>query len=140
MAFPVENPMPNDAIIYRSIPKGGNPKQWVEEQNRPSSVAFRDTRRRLSTNWAKHKPDPNDSVRPNTKAIVSLFVSDCRGCKKEVEHSPIQEGEEHGPNQAHCDICDPPGQRLSDEEETIARDEMARTCILVLLVPVEPPG
>ena len=135
MAFPVENPLADEEIIYRSVPRKGNPAFWNESQNRPSTAAFWDKHNRVSVNWHRYMPDPTDSARRNAQAVVSLLVGDCRASRKEVDHTPIQAEEPFGPNQAHAEICDPAGTPLDDEERAIARDELSRRAVRVWQAP-----
>jgi hypothetical protein len=85
MAFPIEA-IPDHDRLFRHVPN--NPRDfWVQEQNRPSSAAFKGDRNnserrfRASVDWEKYK-GAEACRRSNSMAIVSVTPSQCRSVGK----------------------------------------------------------
>ena len=139
MAFPIDNPIPNEELLYRRVPKAKRDPQvfWVAAQNRPTSAVFKDKLREVSVDRAKY--GSATTVRnEKTLAVVSLSAGQSRACGKDALHAPVQAGEPGGPNQAHSIICDPSNEALLDEEEHAARDALASVARLEWMAPGEP--
>jgi hypothetical protein len=129
MAFPIEA-IPDHDRLFRHVPN--NPRDfWVQEQNRPSSAAFKGDRNnserrfRASVDWEKYK-GAEACRRSNSMAIVSVTPSQCRSVGKAVEHTPIDE--ENLKNQAHSDICDPVGSPMTPGQNAETSTRLAILC------------
>lgn len=55
-------------------------------------------------NWDKYSDAPNTADK-NSSAVAALACSACRVIGQTVEHTPIEPGQEFGPNQAHAEVC-----------------------------------
>ena len=112
MAFAIEE-IPNDADLFRRIHRN-----HINGEGVISSQVFKQPR--LSVNWNKYS-DPQSTADQNSAAVTALVCGQCRGLGQTVEHTPIQEGEPFGPNQAHSEICGDKSREIIRQLRDIAR-------------------
>jgi hypothetical protein len=96
MAFVVEE-IPDEDRLFRKIRALHVPKPGVI-----SSAAFDE--KDMSVNWEKYS-SAEETADSNCPFVVALGAGFCRGLGQTVVHTPIQEGERFGPNQAHTEVC-----------------------------------
>jgi hypothetical protein len=100
MAFAVED-IPGEAVLFLRVHRD----QFVPSNDptvkRPSSVCFKHFN--MSVNWAKYST-AEETAKASSAAVVELITLDCKSLHQDVIHSPIQEGEPDGPNQAHSEV------------------------------------
>lgn len=96
MAFAVEA-IPDDANLFRRIHR-----IHLTPEGTISSQAY--NLERLSVNWEKYI-DAQSTADENSVAVTALVCGDCRELNQAVEHTPIEPGQDFGPNQAHSEIC-----------------------------------
>lgn len=116
MAFPVEAIPDADRLLHHVAEP-----MFIRAEGRPSSACFK-KKPKLSVNWEKYS-SVEHTRRERSFAVVSLRAATCRyELQQQVIHSPLQGGEQFGPNQAHADI-------EGDKPQQIA-DRMARAAIV----------
>lgn len=96
MAFAVES-ITDDANLFRRIHR-----VHLTPEGIISSQAYK--QERLSVNWGKYS-DAQSTADENSVAVTALVCGKCRALNQTVEHTPIEPGQNFGPNQAHSEIC-----------------------------------
>jgi len=121
MAFEVEE-IPDEARVFHHVHRdhfsGGH----------LSSAIFK--RAETSVNWEKYS-SVDLTRRPKSKLIISLFAGAIRSAEASLIHSPINEGEPYGPNQAHSDII---------RNSKIAPAQLVRLAQICWISQEERPG
>lgn len=101
MAFNVEE-IPGDAVLFLRVHRDQFVDSNVPNVKRPSSACFKHLN--MSVNWSKYST-AYETAKVSSAAVVALIAQDCRSLRQAVIHSPIQECEADGPNQAHSEVC-----------------------------------
>src|SRR4051794_38551014 len=112
--------IPDDAELLRHV----HPEQWLANEQRPSSAAFKDFR--LSVNW-KAIWGVEQTRRPNSAAVIKLNAGPCRNLSQQVEHTPIAAGEPFGPNPSHVEIVGEKPRPVARQLANLARSEWINT-------------
>lgn len=111
MAFEVEE-IPGDAVLFLRIHRTQFVPSNTPTVKRPSSACFKHLN--MSVNWKKYST-AEQTAKASSAAVVSIIAQDCTALGQTVEHSPIQEGEPDGPNQAHSEVRGQKSQAVADK-------------------------
>jgi len=99
--FPVETDISLDDRFFCRI----HQNHYKPKEKRFTSAAFkRDTPDDFSANWERYSTAESTRI-DTTLAVVAYTQRLCQPLNLTIKHTPIQPWQEHGPNQAHSDIC-----------------------------------